>query len=214
MSGVVKRGYRSDLRAQQARQTQRRVIAAAARLFVERGFAATTVDAVADAAGVSRKTVFTAAGGKPELLKTALDWAVAGDDEPRALIEREAVRQLLEHTEPEALLAGWVRLVVDIDVRVGPLVRVLEVAADTDAQAAELVEQMCGQRLAGARTVVRRLAELDALRPGLNRREAVDITWLATDAVLYDRLVGARGWSRSRFENWLAAALRIQLLGP
>ena len=85
MVDVVKRQYRSDLRTSQARETRRAIVAAASRLFVERGYGATTIDAVADAAGVSRKTVFTAVGGKVDLLKVALDWAVAGDDRPVAV---------------------------------------------------------------------------------------------------------------------------------
>ncbi|MEO3759364.1 helix-turn-helix domain-containing protein [Mycobacterium sp. B14F4] len=212
MPRAVKRGYRSDLRAEQARRTRRMVVAAASQLFVERGYDATTVEAVAEAAGVSRKTVFTAVGGKVELLKTALDWAVAGDDEPRTLAEREAVRRLLEGDDPGALLSGWAGVLVDIDVRVGALARAVEVAAGTDAQAAGLLAQIREQRLAGARAVVRRLVELEALRPGLKRGQAADIAWLATDAVLYDRLVLVRGWTRTRFEEWLAAALRAQLL--
>ena len=213
MADAVKRGYRSDLRAGQARQTRRTVVAAASRLFVERGYGATTVDAVAEAAGVSRKTVFTAVGGKLELLKTALDWAVAGDDEPKTVADRDVIRRVLESADAGALIADWVHLLVDIDTRVGPLVRALEVAAGTDADAARLLEQSREQRLAGARTVVRRLAALGALRPGLSRGEAVDLAWLATDAVLYDRLVGVRGWSRRRFEDWLAVALCRQLTG-
>ena len=61
---------------------------------------------IADAAGVSRKTVFTAVGGKLELLKTALDWAVAGDDRPVALADRRAMQQVLEERDPTALIAG------------------------------------------------------------------------------------------------------------
>jgi AcrR family transcriptional regulator len=213
MPDAVKRGYRSDLRAEQASQTRRTVVAAATRLFVERGYGATTVDAVAEAAGVSRKTVFTAVGGKVELLKTALDWAVAGDDEPRPVADREVMRGLLRSEEPVELIDGWAHLLVDIDVRVGPLMRALEVAAGTDADASGLLDRLQHQRLAGARAVVRRLVELRALRPEISRAEAVDLAWLATDAVLHDRLVNVRGWSRSRFERWLADYLRAQLLG-
>jgi AcrR family transcriptional regulator len=79
---------RSTLRAAQARATRRAIVDAAARLFTERGFGATTIDAIAEAAGVSRKTVFTSVGGKTEALKLAIDWAIAGDDEPVPILER------------------------------------------------------------------------------------------------------------------------------
>ncbi len=100
MSDAVKRDYRSELRAAQAQETRRSIVAAATRLFVEDGYGATTIDAVAEAAGVSRKTVFTAVGGKLDLLKLALDWAVAGDDQAVALSDRAAIRRLMDQRDP------------------------------------------------------------------------------------------------------------------
>ena len=195
MAAGVKRDYRSDLRAAQALQTRRAIVAAASELFTAEGYGTTTVDAVANAAGVSRKTVFTAVGGKLDLLKTALDWAVAGDDRPVALADRSVIRGLLDETDPKRLITGWVHVLVDIDSRVGSLMRALEVAANVDAEAQTLVDDSQRQRLAGARTVVRRLVALGALKPGLSRDQAVDVAWLASDAVLHDRLVRTRGWS-------------------
>jgi AcrR family transcriptional regulator len=209
----VKRVYRSDRRAQQARQTRKLIVEAGARLFVERGYGATTVDAVAEAAGVSRKTVFTAVGGKLELLKTALDWAVAGDDRPTALSDRDEMQQLLALEDAAALIRGWVAMLVAIDRRVAPLMKALDVAAGADADAQALVHRSQRQRTAAARTIVGRLIALDALDSGLERDQAVDIAWLATDAVLYERLVHIRGWSQRRFESWLANSLCRQLLG-
>jgi AcrR family transcriptional regulator len=213
MTKPVKRDYRSSLRAAQAQETRRSIVEAAARLFVTEGYGATTIDAVADAAGVSRKTVFTAVGGKLDLLKVAMDWAVAGDDEPVQLGERSEMRRLLDQDDPRMLLTDWVRLLVGIDTRVAALSRVLEVAAGLEPQAALLGEQSQRQRLDGARRIVKRLIALDALQSGLTRREAVDVAWLATDTALFDRLVLVRGWSPSRFEAWLSAALCRQLLG-
>ena len=213
MSANVKRGYRSGLRAAQAQETRRSIVEAASRLFVEHGYGATTVDAIADAAGVSRKTVFTAVGGKLELLKVALDWAVAGDDRPIALQDRDAIRSLLGLDDPRALLEAWAHVLVEIDTRVAPLFQALEVAAGMDSAARELVEQSRRQRLDGARRVVKRLAELDALNAGLRADEAADVAWLVGDPALYDRLVRERGWSTRRFEEWLARTLVRQLLG-
>lgn len=212
MSGSVKRDYRSDRRAAQALETRRAIVSAAARLFVADGYGATTIDAVADAAGVSRKTVFTSVGGKLQLLKTALDWAVAGDDAPVGLRDRGTIRQLFDQDDPAVLIGDWVKMLVGIDTRVASLIRALEVAAGVDPEAAELVEQSQRQRLDGSRAVVKRLVALGALRPELTRSEAVDVAWLATDAVLFDRMVLARGWPTNRFEQWLADSLCRQLL--
>ena len=212
MLSSVKRDYRSELRTAQARETRRSIVSAASRLLVENGYGATTIDAIADAAGVSRKTVFTAVGGKLELLKTALDWAVAGDDRPVALADRRAMQQVLEERDPTALITRWVRIAVEIDTRVARLFRAVEVAAGIDAAARELVEQSQRQRLDGARMIIKRVAALEALTTELTRDEAIDMAWLATDPALFDRLVLVRGWSTDRFEKWLGQTLCGQLL--
>lgn len=214
MSEAVKRDYRSSLRAAQAADTRRAIVAAAAELFVEHGYGATTIDAVAAEAGVSRKTVFTAVGGKVDLLKTALDWAVAGDDGAAALADRPRLKGVLELVDGERVLREWASLMVEIDQRVAGVFRAVEVAADTDVDARELLEEAQRQRLSGAGVIVKRLTELAALRSGLSRSEAVDVAWLATDPVLFDRFVRTRGWSVNRFEAWLVRLLVTQLLEP
>lgn len=210
MSDPVKRDYRSDLRAAQAQETKRSVVAAAAELFVAHGYGATTVDAIAAAAGVSRKTVFTAVGGKVDLLKLALDWAITGDDAPVALADRPEVSALLSGEDPGELLDRWARVLVGIDKRVAALYEALNVAADADPEARTVREQTDRERLAGSRQVVARLRTLGALPTGLAVAEAADIAWLLADPALYNRLVQRRGWSSARFERWLAATLRTQ----
>jgi AcrR family transcriptional regulator len=210
----VKRDYRSGLRTAQAADTRRLIVSAAARLFVEDGYGTTTIDAVAEAAGVSRKTVFTSVGGKVDLLKTALDWAVAGDDQPIAMADRPALRELLALDDPMALLSAWANVMVEIDMRVAGLFQALEVAADGDDSARALLDESRAQRLAGARVVVKRLAALNALTDTMSRADAVDLAWLATDPVLFDRFVRVRGWSVRKFESWLARTLTSQLLNP
>lgn len=212
MTGAVKRDYRSDLRTAQARDTQRGIVAAAATLFVTEGYGSTTIDAIAAQAGVSRKTVFTAVGGKVELLKLAMDWAIAGDDEPVAVADRPEVQRAMRLTDPAAMLTGWAGTLVNIDRRVAALFRALEVAADTDDSARAQLASIQKQRMLAAKAVVRRLAELGALRADIDVTEAVDVTWLASDPALYDRLVRQRRWSTSRFESWLAATLISQLV--
>jgi AcrR family transcriptional regulator len=212
MKDTVKRDYRSVLRATQAADTRRSIVSTATRSFIEVGYGATTIDAVADAAGVSRKTVFTSVGGKVELLKTALDWAVAGDDQPLALADRPAMRRLLAGDDPVELLSGWVHAMVEIDVRVAGLFAALEIAADADDEARGLLETYRRQRLAGAREVIKRLGKLDALGDGLSRARAGDVAWFATDPVLFDRFVRVRKWSVEAFEEWLRRSLVAQLL--
>ncbi|MFN3007565.1 TetR/AcrR family transcriptional regulator [Mycolicibacterium wolinskyi] len=213
MGDTVKRPYRSELRAAQAAETRRAVVAAAARLFVEHGYRATTIDAVAAAAGVSRKTVFSSAGGKVDLLKLAVDWAVAGDDQPVGLADRDPITRLFDLDDPVRLLRGWARLLADIDVRTARLFRAVEIAADEDPDAAGLLAELHRQRLSGARRVVKHLRERNALTAHRRPGDAVDVAWLATDPVLFDRLVRERGWTVRRFADWLGETLIRELLG-
>jgi AcrR family transcriptional regulator len=212
MPATVKRDYRSELRAAQALQTRQSIVAAATRLFSSDGFGATTIDAVAEAAGVSRKTVFTAVGGKVALLKLALDWAVAGDGQTVALSDRAAIRRWMGQADPHAVLAGLAGNLAEIGARVGPLYTALEVAAGLDPAARELIEESQRHRLDDARKVARRLRELKALSADVTYQEAVDLIWLAMDPGLFDRLVRIRGWTTRRFQAWLAGTLQAQLL--
>ena len=156
--------------------------------------------------------MFTAVGGKVDLLKTALDWAVAGDDRQEALGDRPRMRDVLGLNDPVRLLTEWAQLMAEIDQRVTGLFRALEVAAETDDDAHRLLEESQQQRLDGARDVVKRLVKLDALTGAVSRAESVDVAWLATDPVLFDRFVRVRGWSVTRFEAWLSRMLIGQLL--
>jgi hypothetical protein len=122
------------------------------------------------------------------------------------------LRQLLDQPDPAELLTGWARMQAEIGARVAALFQALEVAAGTDAEAKSLLSQSRGQRLDGARTIVKRLRLLDALTAEMTYQEAVDLAWLATDAALYDRLVQVRGWSTRRFGEWLGENLCRQLL--
>jgi AcrR family transcriptional regulator len=211
MNENVKRVYSSELRATQARETRRIIVSSAATLFVEKGFGQTTVDAIAEEAGVSRKTVFAAVGGKVELLKLALDWAFAGDDEPIAMADRPEVGRLKQEHNPDALLRGYAHMLTTIGSRAAGLSRALTVAAGMDAEARRLWETSQSQRHSGARSVVGALDALGGLREGLEPAEAADIVWVHSDPALYHRLVIERRWAKKRYEEWLYETLRRQL---
>jgi AcrR family transcriptional regulator len=207
-----KRGYQSDLRAAQTRLTRRAVVDAAAELFVRQGYAATTIDAVAEAAGVSRKTVFNAVGGKAALLRLAYDWSIVGDDEPVPMSERPQVKLVQAITDPVAAVRIWVGMVVEVGQRVTPIYRVIEAAADAEPAAAALLATAQAERLVGARHVIDRIADLGGLRPGMTREEGAEVFWAQTDGALYRRLVEDRGWPAERFREWLIATVVAVLL--
>jgi AcrR family transcriptional regulator len=200
------RPYRSALRDEQSRATRRRIVDAGAALFVERGFVPTTIDAIAERAGVSRKTVFTSVGGKSAVLKLAFDWALAGDDEPVAIADRPEVRRMMQQSDPAILLEAWMAMNAAINQRVAALHHVLVVAADADQDAAALLATTDDQRAEGAGRVVRRIAELGGLWLDLDHDKAAAIADVLIDPMLYRRLVGLRGWP---FETYVEHLQRI-----
>ena len=206
------RRYVSELRDEQARRTRRAIVTAARELFLARGYAATTIDAIAEAAHVSRRTVFNAVGGKVALLKLALDWAIVGDDEPVALADRPAVQAIQAERDPRRVLDLWVDMVVDIAARVAPIGEVLYVAADSDPEAGELLAKEAQARMYGARAFAGHLASLGGLAEGVSEQQAADLCWAVNDGHLYSLLVTQRGWTPAALAQWLSGSLAVALL--
>jgi AcrR family transcriptional regulator len=208
------RRYASEVRDEQARRTRRAIVTAARELFLAQGYAATTIDAIAQAAHVSRRTVFNSAGGKATLLKLAYEWAITGDDEPVALADRPAVKAIQAEPDPRKALALWAQMVVDVATRVAPISEVLTAAADGDPAAAQLVADADRDRLSGATAFVRYLTSRDGLAPGITQQHAADLCWALMDGHLYRRLVAQRGWTTADLTQWLASSLAAALLRP
>jgi AcrR family transcriptional regulator len=212
MTDRGKRPYHSDLRTAQALRTRTQIVAAAAKLFVDNGYAGTTIEAIAVAAGVSRKTVFTSVGSKAALLGLAYDQAIAGDAEPVPLRERPTIKALESERDAARMLAGFAELVTGIQGRVAGLHGVLAGAAGSDPEARALFDRLEQQRLAAMRRPATLLSRRGALRRGVTIATAADILWLHNDPLLYHRLVHERRWTPAKFRDWLAHALQTQLL--
>ncbi len=206
------RRYASQVRDEQARRTRRAIVTAAHDLFVAQGYWATTIDGIAEAAHVSRRTVFNSVGGKVALLKLALDWAIVGDDEPIALADRPAIKAILAESDPRKAVMLWVQTVADVAVRTAPLGEVLMAAADIDPAAAQLLAEASRNRMLGATLFVRYLASLDGLAVGISEQRAADLCWALTDGHLYRLLVAQRSWSTADFNRWLFDSLAAELL--
>lgn len=208
------RRYVSEVRDEQARRTRRAIVTAARDLFLAQGYAATTIDAIAEAAHVSRRTVFNAVGGKVVLLKLALEWAIVADDEPVALADRPAIRAIQAERDPRRGLALWVNMVVDIAARVAPIGAVLYAAADGDPEAAELLANEAQLRMSGATAFAGYLASLGGLAAGVSERQAAELCWALMDGHLYHLLVTQRGWTPAALAQWLSDSLAATLLRP
>ncbi|HWI44421.1 MAG TPA: TetR family transcriptional regulator [Nocardioides sp.] len=209
MPAVNKRRYHSPLRAEQAAASRAAVIAAARELFVEQGYGATTLDQVAQRAGVSKPTVFAAVGSKAELLKVVRDVAMAGDDRPVPVTEREDVAAIAAAGDLDRAVSLTARHIAVVNERYHHVHEVIRGASGTDAVVAALWETAERERHVGAGHLLDRLAPGRATASA--RRRAIDQLWLLMAPDCYHRLVVDRGWSRRAYEQWLTEGIRLLL---
>ena len=210
----ARRPYRSTLREDQARATRRAIVGAARDLFVDLGWSRTTIDAVAARAGVSRKTVFTSVGGKAALLKLAMDWALVGDDDPIPMAERRVLVEMEQLTDPRDVISRWAPFIAELEERAAPLAEVLVVAADVDAEAAEVHAASERNRLGAAEFIVTRIAETHGLRAGLTKERAVATALVLMDPAAHRTLVREHGWTRAQYAAWIERSAVAELLEP
>src|SRR5918911_3954691 len=124
MADAVK-GARRTGRGSRARETRRRIITAAADLFIADGYTATTLEQIADRAGVAVQTVYFHFGNKRTVLKEAVDIAAVGDDEPVPLLDRPLYRRLAEERDPHRYISRWLGGSREILIRIAPIMRVV-----------------------------------------------------------------------------------------
>ena len=211
---VKPRSYHAPRRQEQALRTRRAILAAAGRLFIERGYAATTMTAVAEAAGVALDTVYAAVGTKPVLFRLLVETAISGTDEAVPALERDYVRVIRTEPDPARKLALYAQAVGRIHQRLAPLFQVLHQAAAADAELGALWQEISDRRAANMGLLAGELAATGALRPELTVEQAADVLWSMNSPEFYLLLVGQRGWDPDRFQQWLAHAWQRLLLRP
>ena len=190
------------------------VVEAARALFLERGYPATTIEAISDLSDVPPATVYRLFSSKLGILKQLFDVSIAGDADAVAWLDRPQVRALVADPDPRNQLAGFAGICRGIMSRTEPVYRILVSAAGSDPDAAALLAEQTRQRQQGQGQIARLLAGSGALRPQLREREAEDIIHALMSPEVYRLLVGDRGWSPERYEQWLRETLIDQLLPP
>lgn len=214
MLGDVKspRPYDSSRRKAQARSARRKVLQAAHAAFMEHGFAGATMPAIAAAAGVSVQTVYKMFGNKGGLAKAVFDVAMAGDDEPVAMIDRPSLGAVRSEPDPRKKMALYGAFIAEVAPRHAPVQLIIRDAAAVDAEARTLWAELQTERLTGMTNFARALFEEGHLRPGMSAEEARDILWTCNSAEVFQLLVIERGWSPARYGEWVGEALSAALL--
>ncbi len=212
-TGVKSRRSRDGKGSQARTRLARAAVAGAARtLFLERGYATATIEAISDLSGVPPATVYRLFSSKLGILKELIDVSIAGDDEAVALEDRPHIRALLADPDPRNQLSGFAGITRGIMSRTEPVHRILVSAAGSDADAAALLAEQTRQRQQGQAQIAHSLARAGALRPKLRERDAADIIHALMSPEVYRLLVCDRGWHPERYEQWLKETLIGQLL--
>jgi AcrR family transcriptional regulator len=207
----LRRRYESPRRREQAAATRLAIVEAAERLFGERGYAGTSVSAIAAAAGVALKTVYAAFGTKAEVLRGLWNLRMRGDEEPVPLAQRPWFRELIAEPDPGRRLALVARNARIVRERTATLTEIVRQAAPGDAQIAELWARFQHELYElGMREVAKTLAREGSL--ATEPKTAADLLWTLTHPDLYLLLVRERGWKPDAYEEWLRNALCRELL--
>jgi AcrR family transcriptional regulator len=183
------------------------VLAAAGRLFVERGYAGTSMADIATAADVSPRTVFGGFGSKTQLLKQALDAAIVGDAEPVPLHERPSMRRFHESTSLAEACAALAAVFAEVGVRAYAVYNVVHRAADSEPEIAALERDLDQQRLTGVGYMTDTFARLLRVTDPTVQTRVRDTLWVLGSPLQYGLLVHDRGWSVGAYQTWIEQAL-------
>ena len=207
MPESAKRSYSSPLRAESARRTRLLVRDAAARLFIDRGYVSTTVRTVAEAAGVSTRTVFTAfPGGKAELFHEVLHAAIEGDG-------AAAPTPVPRDGDPvERILDQMVGFSTDVLERAGTLMTTSIESSGADDDMRQFADEGARASAENAMTLAEGLAAHELLRPEISVQRAADVLFTVVSPQVYSMLRRQCGWDVDEYRNWVKATIRASLL--
>ncbi|GAB97600.1 putative TetR family transcriptional regulator [Kineosphaera limosa NBRC 100340] len=207
-----KRAYRSDRREADAAATRAAIRAAATQLFIEQGYAITTLRQVAKEAGVGERTLYAAFASKFDLYHHCLDVAISGDEDPVAVRDRPGMTDPLAEPDPAAALTAVVDYGIELLERAGDLIWVGVEAAGADERMSEFSRAGRRETQAVMLRFTTTLAERDALRPGLDAARAADVLHLLASPHTRRVLRRDLGWRVEEYREWLQGAAAQQLL--
>lgn len=207
-----KRTYTSTHRREQANQTRRAIVEAARVLFEERGYAATTIDAIAQQAGVAPETIYAAFGSKSSILRRLFSLSLVGDEQPTPLLERPHVQENIRETDPKRMIENFARDIYQIMRRVSPLFALLRATAKADPEIDAMLQHILAERLKGMRLLTASLSRLGALRDGVDAEQAAVTVWAISSAEVFILLTHDQGWDEQQYIGWLIATLESVLL--
>lgn len=196
-----------------AEETQRAIVAASSRLFLEHGYHGTSIGRIASEAGVAVQTIYNAIGSKRDVLSRVLDFAAAGERAP-VPVPQFMREQAEAEPDPRRIIAQLVEFWRAALPRTAPVFRIIREAAAADPEIAALERARAAQRLSNYRHAATLLSERHALRTGLTVDQAAASIFAIGHPETYRALVSDGAWSDAEWAGWLRGTLESALLEP
>jgi AcrR family transcriptional regulator len=205
-SDEKKRPYHSRVRQRQAEETRQRILEAARSLFESHGYAVTTLEAIAEIAEVSPKTIAAVFGSKHALLAEVIN-----PDAFSAPVQ-QLIEELRATEDPSRRLSLVARLTRQAYEPLASSLELLRTASAVAPELADLAQQVEVRRRQNQARLTVSLCDQGMLTPFLSFEEATDVLWALTSYDLYRMLVVEQSWEPERYETWLAQLLIEHLL--
>lgn len=208
----VKPEPRRSRRSVAAAQTRLEIVEAARHLFLRDGYVGTSMDAIAEEAGVAVQTIYNSVGSKAKVLSRLLDVTIVGDHEDRSLLDRVRARPGFDASEARTIVRDLARTASGVAGRISDVWEVVESAAAVDEEIAHLIAKNNRERFAAYTMAAGLMKSREGLRAGLSVEAAASIILALAGFPGYRFLTRSRGWSQERYRRWLDDALAAALL--
>lgn len=211
MSEVNKtRQYSSAVRAEQAARTRARILDAAGQLFLERGYARTTVQDLADQAGVARDTVHAIFGSKARVLTSLIDVRLVPDGAVANVTDTAEAKAVRAEADPRIQLDLFGAWIAAMSTRLRPVFEILRTASAVEPDMAAVFAEMDRFRLKNMYTYVGWFAARGPLR--VSKKQAAEVIWAIASPDVGRMLCDELGWSETDHADWIADTLKRTLL--
>ena len=209
----TKREYDSTRRQAQANETRRHILEAARRLFMERGYAGATAEAIAAEAGVSAQTIYAIFKNKKKMLVSLMNVSpTTGVEDHTPMMERDSVHAVAQERDQRRQLHMFAQVVAANLDQVAVVSEIMADAAKTEPDFDRILQKLNKQRLEHMSLAVQQVAANGPFRENVDEVYATDVVWTLTSPEVFLLLTLERNWSKEKYAEWLADMLTRALL--
>ena len=204
------RKYSSAVRDEQAARTRARILDAASELFLERGYARTTMKDIADLAGVARDTVHAVFGSKARVLTALIDLRLVPDGSVANVTQRADAQAVRDEVDQRKQIELFARFITGLSIQLRPVFEILRTASAVEPEMAKVFEEMDRFRMNNMQTYAKWIAARGPLRVSMKR--AGEIIWALASPDVGRMLCDELGWTQTQHATWLSDTLIRTLL--